>query len=461
MTRGSARAAATRELVWLVDATTYRVNLPRELAEVKERYFRLQTSARVKAFGPHPPRGAESYSAGLLRIAEILTQSGHEVRYLTFDDAAAAIIDGGSTEIPSVIGFGAVCPTVPKCAALAEAARAMFPATRLVLGGAHAAVAAELTHWRFPVFDAVVRDRDTNAASALATVIEQPRDYSLPYHVLPKPVQRYGINLMTTEGCPFSCAYCQDRLIAHGEGRFDGGLTDLVDVLEPRTPVHFCDSVFGGGRRRTLEICRVLRNLDHALLLSCDIRAELLTPDIATALEAAGFVEVRIGLDSADEVVLREATRKATPSRLLIALETIKEHTNLFVSIYLVSGLPGTAEQTWEQNLDAVEHLLRARLADQVKHHLYVPYPTDVIPNGGFGVQLISHDWSAYDRNSYPVYSLPTLTPDVLWDQFVTTERRITDVWSTTLSDDNLDAAPPYSDYNGRVYLGLQWGDHP
>src|SRR5438874_2457024 len=118
MTLGSTQRAAGG-VVWLVDATTYAVELPGELAEIKERYFRLQTCSRIAEFGPHEPRGAESFSAGLLRIAEILERSGCEVRYMPLEALAAALDDAEPADAPDAIGFGAVCPTVPACAALA------------------------------------------------------------------------------------------------------------------------------------------------------------------------------------------------------------------------------------------------------------------------------------------------------------------------------------------------------
>jgi len=452
---------------WLIDATTYRKPLDREVQQHKDRFFRLETVARTghRGIRATQPRGTRTYSAGLLRIATILAASGYRVAYMRIEDAAARLAESAGDDLPGVLAFGAVCPTVPACAALAAAARERAGDARIVLGGAHAVVAPELTRARYPgVFDEVVSGFDVDAAAAL--VGEPPAALAAParhldYDLLPRPLREYGVNLMTASGCPFTCNYCQDRLVPRLRTAPDGGLGDLLDRLPRGTPVHFCDSVLGGGARRAMEVCAALAGLDHGMVLSCDLRPELVSVPLLEALGRAGFGEIRLGLDSADSDVLVTARREVAPRRFPRVLQTIRDTSELYVSIYMVTGLPGSTHATLQSNLDVVACLLEERLADQIKHHVYVPYPTDRCHTGTPEARILSHDWSRYDRNSFPVYDLDGLGADDIWAAFLAMEEGINTSWTKALDVglDLVEAMPRYPDYNGAVYLDERPGD--
>jgi radical SAM superfamily enzyme YgiQ (UPF0313 family) len=442
--------------VWLVDATTYRRPVYLELRTLKERFLRIEHCARTRRFGPHTSRGVLTYSPGLLRIATLLAASGMAVRYMTFDDAARLIESG--QDPPDFVGFGAVCPTVPRCAALARTVRRRWPRTRVALGGPHAAIAPRLTGLRFPWFHDVIDSFDQVAAARLVgrsvDSIAEPVMY-LNYNLLPAPVAEYGLNLSTFTGCPFTCLYCQDNLVPKRRMEMDGGLASLLGHLKRRTPVHFCDSVFGGTITRARQICRVLSGLDHGMLLSCDIRPEFARPELLRDLQEAGFAEVRIGLDSADENVLAGARRSAQAAGLSAVLERIRDWSDLYVSVYLVTGLPGSVQGTLDLNLEKVDKLLGSGLADQIKHHLYVPYPSDQRPGGGPGVQLRTTDWARYDRSSFPVFELDGLSAEAIWNSFLDTERAILQTWSSFLGLEpaQINRWSMYPDYNRAMYL--------
>jgi len=121
-----------------------------------------------------------------------------------------------------------------------------------------------------------------------------------------------------------------------------------------------------------------------------------------------------------------------------------------------VTGLPGTTRGTLDRNLRIVERLLEEQLADQIKHHLYVPYPTDQCRTGSPGVRPRVDDWAAYDRNSYPVYDLPGLGQDELWEAFLITEEAINAAWTRSLgvSEATIASLERFPDYNGAMYLG-------
>lgn len=450
------RQSSNAAIVWLVDATTYRPRLPADLAAMKAAFFRMESVARERQAAPSL-RGVRTMSGGLLRIATILRGWGYEPVYMTLDEVAVALDNLGPADMPSVVGFGAVCPTVPACAAITERIRECLPFTRCVLGGAHAMVAARLTASMFPVFDDIVGVPDVLAAARLVGLSNGPAapPAGIDYRGLPHPVNEYAFNLQTVSGCPFSCSYCHDQTMPRSLEKLDGGLGQLTPVLAPGTHVHYADSVLGGSLPRALRVCDAIERCEHQLMLSCDLRPEFVRRELLSSLVRAGFREIRIGLDSADETVLAGTKRTARARALPAVLERVKSFSeDIYVSVYVVTGLPGSTRATLPKNLELIDYLVSADLANQIKHHLYVPYPRDDSPGGPPGVRVITQDWTRYDRNSPPCYELPDLDPDALWEAFIATERCINSVWQRQLglSEEQIAAAPMHSDYNAQLY---------
>ena len=237
--------------LWLVDATRYRRALPAEVTALKRTFFRLEGIARRERIGEVTPRGRASFSLGLLRVATILGAAGRSVRYFDLDQARA-LIHTGLTASPCCIGFTAVTPTVGDCASLADLAKSRWPAVRTVLGGPHAAASPAATQSRYSKFDCVSGASDWDAAEAVVgeDLCAIPLPAFVDFTLLPRPVTDYGINTMTMGGCAFGCSYCQDASLPRMSFSPDGGLFALAALLQPRTPVHFSDSVLGGGDQR-------------------------------------------------------------------------------------------------------------------------------------------------------------------------------------------------------------------
>jgi radical SAM superfamily enzyme YgiQ (UPF0313 family) len=440
-----------KDTIWLVDASTYQRTLPAELSASKTEFFQLEAIARSRRIGPSIKRGSCSFANGLLQLAGLLDEARYDIHFLDLEGAERRL--ESSARGPICVGFSAVTPTVDACARFAALVKRRFPRTRTVLGGPHATAAPRLTQSRYRAFDQVVATRGAAAAAALGVVNEDA--YRHRVDLLPLPPSSYGWNLLTYEGCPFSCSYCHDATILRRELQTDGGLPALVPMLGAGAHVHFCDSVLGGTAKRALAVCRRLGELHHPFSLSCDLRAEYLSVELIKALVSAGFVELRIGLDSGDPNVLARTRRTCLPSEVVRSLERVRSESDLYVSVYLVTGLPGSTLSSGEANRHAATELLSRRLADQIKHHLYVPYPVDSPSAAHPDVTLISDDWSRFDRNSYPVYELRPMAAPEIWRDFLETEHSINAAWRSALGLEAVDLSGQrmHEDYNVRVYL--------
>ena len=433
-------------MIWLVDYTHYRKPIDPRLAKCKQDYFRLKSYIRSQKIGSTAPVKTRVFGTGLLRLATILHRNGYDVRYLHYDMLEKALDSGAS--LPETVAFSCVCPTVPACAELARRIKETSPATRVILGGVHVNLNPQLTHQRYPIFDKMAVGYEYEAAESIvgATLQRCDGDY-VDYALLPLPLSEYAINTFTTMGCPFQCSYCADGRAPHFRAGVDGQMEQLKRLLPPRNLVHFFDSVLGYSAEGIREVCDALERAQHPFLLSCDMRAELLTPDLVKSMERAGFVEVRLGMESADPALLQRNKRTLTVDRFAEQVKMIRENSNLYITLYSITGLPGTTEESQQRTLDYCDYLFREHLVDEIKNALYVPYPMDGVSYEERGVHVLSEDWSRYDRQSFPVFCTDDLSPDALWEMYLHTAESINASWLRSYGFDRFEDVPVIEGY--------------
>ena len=433
-------------MIWLVDYTHYEKEIDKELLQCKSDYFRIKSYKRYSIIGKTAPVKTKVYSTGLLRIATLLHRGGIEVRYLHYYLLDKLLSSG--EELPDTVAFSCVCPTVPMCAELAERIKSLSPKTEVLLGGVHVNVAAEETEHRYPVFDRLITGYELEAAEKIAKRKLTVRDGSyVDYSLLPFHVSEYAINTFTNMGCPFSCKYCVDGLAPHFVASENGQLDELKDLLPRRNLVHFFDSVLGYSREGIARVCRSIEECEHDFILSCDMRADILTPDLVRSLYRAGFREIRLGMESSSEELLTENGRTLSFDTFRRQLETVRECSDMYVTLYTITGLPGTTVKRQLATLGECDRLFSMKLVDEIKNALYVPYPMKGVDYAARGVVITSEDWSRYDRQSYPVYHTGELTEDELWQMYIDTARSINKSWLNSIGYKSFGDVPVIPDY--------------
>ncbi len=444
-------------MIWLVDYTHYQKPIHSRLAAAKQDYFRLKSYVRHKKIGPTAPVQTRVFGTGLLRIATILHRNGIPVRYLHYDQFTSLMEQG--TALPESVAFSAICPTVTLCADLAAKIKKRSPGTRVILGGVHANLNPATTAARFPVFDSISLGHELAAAEAVAgkPLHPVPEPY-VDYGLLPYPLKAYAINTLSTVGCPFRCDYCADGRAPHYIASPDGQLSTMKNLLPPRTLVHFFDSVLGYSTEGARAVCQAIQKTNHPFLLSCDMRAELLTPELLSEMEAAGFVEVRLGMESADPELLIRNRRTLLPDRFAAQIANIRRYSNMYITLYSITGLPGTTAVSHKKTLHYCEELFREQLVDEIKNALYVPYPTEGIDYAARGVTILNHNWTDYDRQSFPVYRTAEMSSDELWELYLHTAEDINRSWLKGLGFSSIEEVPViegyYNEYVQANYLG-------
>ncbi len=445
--------------IWLIDATSYKKEIHEELREIKRDYFRIKSYVRGQRLGPHVLPVQRTFSMGLLRIATLLKRSGYMVRYWHLEEFPEQDMAEAGGDNPNLAAFGCVCPTIPICSRLAEKIKECYPEVITAVGGAHVNVALKKTMQKYPGFDRYAYGYEREAAERLVQeelsgdIEEGPY---VDYSILPYALNEYDINLFTTLGCPFRCDYCQDGQMPYYEYEPDGGIGVFGKALKPRKLIHFFDSTLGYSESRLLEVCRVLSSLNHDFILSCDMRPEFVTKRTLAAMEEAGFREIRMGLETAEPKVLDRNGRKIHPDSVIKKIELARKYSDLYLTLYTISGLPGFTLETYERNKALYRYLLENRCVDEIKNAQYVPYPRDDVDFVKRGVFIKETNWENYDRQTYPVYETEDLSRQQIWEKFLDTARCINEAWLRGCgfhSMDELKHVELYPEYTISSYL--------
>jgi radical SAM superfamily enzyme YgiQ (UPF0313 family) len=343
---------------------------------------------------------------GLLNIATVLRQAGHEVSVVDlvlairrnelprqssiYHDAAVMVIQ----ETPDIVGFSVQCTTFPAVIRIAELLRKMRPELKIVLGGHDVSFVDQRTLEKFPWIDAVVRGEGEITFRELATAYaggsvphgiegvtwrEGPRvirnrdrdlvacldDLPLPDYSFVAPLDVYrdtcGIPrsiaiLEVGRGCPHQCVYCSESVMwrrrtrTFSVSRIIGEMHHLRDHFGAECFLLAYDQ-FTANRRFVEDFCT--RVLDEGLNDTpwyCISRLDSMDPALLSLMRVAGCESMCYGIDSGSERTLA-FIRKQIDENILY--QRVRETTDLGMvpTLSFVIGFPEEERQDIDKTL--------------------------------------------------------------------------------------------------------------
>ena len=171
--------------------------------------------------------------------------------------------------------------------------------------------------------------------------------------------------------CKSKCAYCDFYSLPHSEEKMDAYTAALIRHLEevaPRCARQTVDTVyFGGGtpsylgEKRLTQLLKTVKKRYH-VAPDAEITLEA-NPDSAgdwktlRALRRAGFNRISLGVQAADDAMLRRIGRVHTWEQVLSAVAAARMAKLENLSLDLIYGLPGQTLAAWQETLTAAAAL--------------------------------------------------------------------------------------------------------
>jgi anaerobic magnesium-protoporphyrin IX monomethyl ester cyclase len=338
----------------------------------------------------HSPWGVPAVipPLGLAYVAAALEKAGFHVEI--FDNYQLnKPIDYVKFEIkrlnPEIVGITCGSVTYQKCIETAKAVKEVKPFCKVVVGGWHPSYLPD-SMLQHPEIDYVIMGEGENAMVELAacitkgdgdgavstipglayryegkTIKNAPRIISdldqIPYparHLLPMHIYDRKIDYLTVRpvdvvnvirGCPYDCAYCEiKKLMGNKYRAFSPHI--VVDEIEDLVKnygskgIYFVGDNFTINKRRTVEICNLIKKRKLDIEWVCDTRVDLISRDLLEEMKSAGCKSIFFGIQSGSPRILRKLNVKFTREQVVKTFKLVREE-GINIACSFMLGIPG------------------------------------------------------------------------------------------------------------------------
>jgi anaerobic magnesium-protoporphyrin IX monomethyl ester cyclase len=395
--------------------------------------------SRILIASPPIARGLRHYDRGFMPflgmgyLAAAMRAHGHALRvadsHLGKIDLPG-LLDMVALFDPEIVGLSAMTHEVRQAYEAARAIKDLKPATRIVLGGAHAnALPCEALR-ECEALDAAcfgegertlaeivdcwsdghslagcrgVAWRDEtgaphrNAARAWCDALD-----SLPFPAwdLFPPSEVYPV--MSARGCPFRCNFCcralGDTVRMRSAGNTVAEIEWVVRTFGPRL-IRFEDETLGWNREHLHAILDgiMTRGLHRRVEFSGQTRVDRVDPGLFAVLRQANFRTIEMGVESGSAGILAASGKRIRLDRVRESFAAAHE-AGLRTWAKFIIGHPNETVETVRETVNLAA-LLNPTI---VSFAIMVPYPGTEVWNlarrGEGGYRIVDDDWAAFDK---------------------------------------------------------------
>jgi len=234
-----------------------------------------------------------------------------------------------------------------------------------------------------------IPDLDSLPFPAYEKLAGFPRGYNLP---LFSYVNQPGATMITSRGCPYQCSYC-DRSVFRRGYRFNSAdyVYEHMKYLHDRFGVRHInvyDDLFTLNRKRITGICRSLIERPLNLNINCAVRVGYADDDLLAMLKQAGFLQLSLGIESADPDMLARHKAGVTLEEVADTVRRIKAHGLRAKGLFMM-GLPGETEESIQKTGDFVISLG----LDDMNMAKFTPFPGAPLWNSIRDEGEFNEDW--------------------------------------------------------------------
>ncbi|MDW7761279.1 MAG: radical SAM protein [Acidobacteriota bacterium] len=292
---------------------------------------------------------------------------------------------------PDVVGFSVMSVNTRISSVLARAAKAENPDVLIVYGGIHPTIAPEETIAEDFV-DAICRGEGDDTMIDFLEALDQGRDWSeipglwtkrdgavrrnplrplirdldrLPFPdraALPPSslnAELYGVNLLTSRGCPFPCAYCQNKFLMdlyRGEPSFvryrsiDNVFAEIDAVLREFRPgrLSFSDESFTLNKAHLRDFCAAYTRR-YRLPFLCQTRPDLIDEEKIVMLKEAGCDFINMAIESGNPDIRNGVLKRNISQDQIRTAYTLAHRHGIRTGSFNIIGLPQeTPASVWD-----------------------------------------------------------------------------------------------------------------
>ncbi|MDD5650612.1 MAG: radical SAM protein [Candidatus Nanoarchaeia archaeon] len=377
--------------------------------------FVCPPTSQEERYGKLKDIGTLHPSLGVAYIAAYSESKGHEVKVIdseamnyNFEDIKRIILEFK----PDVIGMQTFCTNLSKCYKVAEIAKSLNKDIKIILGGAQATLSpndlikqenidfiiygeAEISFNN--LLDTIKNKGDYKKVNGLVwknknkIITNKPQELIKDISILPLPARhlfpmekyhssanlrgKHTLNIMTSRGCPFRCAYCSGHLTFGKTHRYNSTENIIKELKELTTKYHadsiqFYDETFTANRARVMELCDALIKEKIKISWSCFTRVNLVDEELLIKMKQAGCYLIFFGLESGVQRLLNLIKKDITLEQQEKAVKLCKK-VGIEVWGSFILALPTETIEDAKQTIDWAKKLD----IDYVQFPICTPFP--------------------------------------------------------------------------------------
>jgi anaerobic magnesium-protoporphyrin IX monomethyl ester cyclase len=213
------------------------------------------------------------------------------------------------------------------------------------------------------------------------------------------------MNIMTSRGCPYHCAFCLWPQIMDGhKQRFrslDNVFAEIHHLLEAYgvKELNIDDGTFTTNRQRVIEFCRRLREEKTKIIWTCNGRVDNLDDDMLEQMKKSGCKMIRLGVESGSQEVLNKIKKGLTVKQIEDGVRMVKKNHIQALGGFMF-GFPYDTKETVEQTIQFAKKLS----PDQVQFSINMCYPgTKLYDYAKENDLLLAKSFREFDMTCGPV----------------------------------------------------------
>ncbi len=283
-----------------------------------------------------------------------------------------------------VIGLSCMANLLPFTLLAMRALRSRYPDATLVLGGVGTNAVEDMVLRRFPWVDVICRGEGELTGPDLLSALRTGRDLAgvagisfrsngriqhnadrsriTDLDAIPLPAfekadlpgyEAYG--MMTSRGCPYPCTFCSVAPVwnLQSYSRSPRNIVEEMAFLNAQVGADrflFQDEFFVSSREHVLEFCRELSAAKLGVKWKAFGRVNLVDENMMQQMADCGCVELRFGIESGSDAVLRQTKKGFTAAE---SLDVISKAIPIFprVDAFYIWGFPFETMDDFNQSL--------------------------------------------------------------------------------------------------------------
>lgn len=229
-------------------------------------------------------------------------------------------------------------------------------------------------------------------------------------------------------GCPYNCTFCSNivwkKCKPYIRMRSPENIVDEIELLVNEygiKEIYDCSDEINSSLEYAASVAREIKNRDLGIVWKTSIRAKPLTEDLVKLLAESGCWYVLIGIESANEEVIKGIKKYVTLDEVEKACKLLKKYGIKIQGLFMLYNVweeggevKFETDEMIEKTFKYITMLVNRKLLDYIGWSVTIPYPGSELYKTALKFDLIKDEykdrWDYWLSSDSYVMKLPGIT---------------------------------------------------